>query len=64
MKAKFVKLEYIIKKLNSFINEKIKISNFINYVQAYIKSDIIEAFKKNYIILIKTFKTKDQKYIS
>ena len=64
MKAKFIKLKYIIKKFNSFINNKIKISDFINYVQAYIKSDIIKAFKVNYIILIKVLKIKNQKYIN
>ena len=36
MKAKFIKLKYIIEELNSFINNKIEIFNFIDYIYIYI----------------------------
>ena len=59
MKAKFIKLEYIIKKLNNFINNKIKVPSLTDYAQAYIENKIVEILKVNQIILIKVLKVKD-----
>ena len=60
IKAKFIKLGYTIEELNSFTDDKIKISNLIDYTQAYIQSEIVEMLKANRAILIKTLKIKNQ----
>ena len=64
MKVKFIKLGYTIEELDGFIDNKIEVPGLINYAQAYIESEIVEALEVNRAILIKALKVKDQQYIN
>ena len=64
MKVKFIKSGYTIEELDGFIDNKVKTFSFINYTQAYIQSDTVEALKVNRATLIKALKVKNQIYIS
>ena len=59
MKAKFTKLRYTIEELDGFIDSKVEVPSLIDHTWAYIKSEIIEVLKVNYIILIEILKIKN-----
>ena len=63
MRAKFNKANYIIKELNSRINNKVEILNLVDFFWAYIKSNTLKLFKVNRVMLIATLRFKECSYI-
>ena len=64
MRAKFNKADYTTEKLNSKIDNKIKILSLIDLSWAYIKSNTLKLLKINRAILITTLYFKEYNYIT